>query len=385
MKLPAFLKWNRNKEVITPFSFNKSTRNTEDNQPSPPPQLSIYDLVYHPVVGAALTQIANATSFIPCKWIDDQGNNINNPKLTGLFPNESEIWEFSALNLIVNGNTYGYVSEGEYIPLVNSLIETRGQQLLYRVDDKEIILDPNFLIHSKYLNPFNKSQGLSALLLGKTSIELDSYALRYNRALLVNSATPGGILRIEGTVTPEVKEEIKRAWKRVHQGLQNTGEIAVMESDSGEWIDTSKSSRDMEFIALRKMNREEILACLGVPPMMVGLGTGSYSEARQQRSTFYLNSILPLMKRIDDAITQWIRKQGIQAHLTRDTSSIDNLLNYARDSEIRENYFAGLITLQEARTQMGLEPLDESQLPGPVQQQEGEEAKNYPFALVENQ
>jgi len=72
---------------------------------------------------------------------------------------------------------------------------------IYRVpgSGKEITFDADEIIHFKYPNPLNPYRGLSPVKAAEIAIASDREAAKWNWNFFRNSATPRGVLELEGT------------------------------------------------------------------------------------------------------------------------------------------------------------------------------------------
>ncbi len=68
--------------------------------------------------------------------------------------------------------------------------------------------------------------------------------------------------------------------------------------------DTGTTMKDAQYTELRKMNREEILATIGVPPSVVGLlEYANYSNMEVQQKKFWEDAAMPIFDLIADKVS----------------------------------------------------------------------------------
>jgi hypothetical protein len=70
----------------------------------------------------------------------------------------------------------------------------------------------------------------------------------YNRRFFSQGTAPKGILRISGNNIGDDKlKEFKRQWQMQMSGVYNSWKTPIMESDKMDWIDLTKTNKDMEY------------------------------------------------------------------------------------------------------------------------------------------
>lgn len=159
------------------------------------------------------------------------------------------------------------------------------------------------VIHFKYFNPANDFYGVGPLQAVSTGLVTDLYAMEYNKRFFINSARPDGILTTEQELRKENADRLREQWEEVHSGYDQWHRIAVL-GKGAKYQTTGISQNEMDFIALRKMSREEILAVFGVPPILVGLlEHASYANAKEQEKIFYQVTLIPRLIKLQQQIT----------------------------------------------------------------------------------
>jgi hypothetical protein len=95
---------------------------------------------------------------------------------------------------------------------------------------------------------------------------------------------------------------MKRQWETGHQGISKRGKMGWL-TGGMKFEPLGLSQKDLDFIAGRRFNREEILAVFGVPPAEVGVHEFSnYANAREQARKFWHNTLIPLLVHIEEAL-----------------------------------------------------------------------------------
>lgn len=150
-------------------------------------------------------------------------------------------------------------------------------------------------------DPDDDLQGLSALASIEKTVAIDLFAMDFNGNYFENNAQTGVVFQIKAASETELLRN--RAWlEENYVGTKNAHKPLLLEGD----VEVKKSvatQAEMGFIEGRKMNREEILAVLDVPPEKVGLREDSNrSTAKEGANTFRTESIRPFQSLVEEPI-----------------------------------------------------------------------------------
>lgn len=163
-------------------------------------------------------------------------------------------------------------------------------------------LSASEIIHFRLVNPDSYFLGLGVVAPAKTSAILEFNAQAYNRAFLENDGTPPFIF----TNGPQDETQRKRfwtAWDERHKGPKKANRAGMIWGEMNI-KELGTSPKDAQYIEMRKMNREEILACAGVPPSIVGLlEYANYSNMEVQQRKFWEDTVIPILNIIADKLT----------------------------------------------------------------------------------
>jgi len=134
--------------------------------------------------------------------------------------------------------------------------------IYYPGNGREIFLEPHEIVHFKRFNPFSRFIGLSAIesiaLVAQGDLGMQDWNTRLFRE---NNARLPGILTFEQMVADQtwnkIKEDTREASKsRELLMLRGVGQGGV------QWLQHSVSQREMEFLAGRRANKEEIMTAI---------------------------------------------------------------------------------------------------------------------------
>lgn len=214
------------------------------------------------------------------------------------------------------------------------------------------------VLHFKSWNPLDYLYGLPPICPARDSSDTMMFSDQYNKAFFQNGAEPGGVLSSEQTLDEDNKKEISKGWAKLHQGSRKAHKVAVL--DGGlKWTSTSATHSDMQFPELKRMTREDVLTVFTMPPVMVGVfDEANYSNADVQRRIFWMDCIIPRLKKIEGVINERLVRIWDKTLIVRfDLGSVEEL---AEDTNKRAqadnwNVQAGILTVNEIRKERHLD------------------------------
>lgn len=169
--------------------------------------------------------------------------------------------------------------------------------------------DERFELHEvvqfRYFNPEQPLRGLAPIKPAELEIKQDHRASLFNNAFFVHGAQLGGVLTSDKALNPRQVKEIREQFEARHGGVTKAFKTAVLEGGV-KFTETGVRQRDMQFIQLRHMSRDIILAVLGVPKSEVGvLEDVNRATALVSKRTMWENTIIPKLTYIEDLL--WSR------------------------------------------------------------------------------
>lgn len=146
--------------------------------------------------------------------------------------------------------------------------------------------------------------GYSPVHLHRRTIELGMAAGDYMLNYLKNNARPGMYISHPGRLGDTAQKNLRESWSAVHAGLQNAGKPGVLEE--GMKIETVGSpAKDMEFLAMRKYQTEEIARIYRVPLHLIqSMERATFSNIEHQSIDFAMHTIRPWCKRIEARVNR---------------------------------------------------------------------------------
>jgi HK97 family phage portal protein len=136
-------------------------------------------------------------------------------------------------------------------------------------DGQRIPLELNEVIQLRTPNPSDPYRGLGPVQPLLTTLDSATAADEWNRNFFRNSAEPGGIIQVDKRLSDDEFDEMTSRWNEQHRGVARAHRVAVIEQ--GQWVDRSYSQRDMQFVQLRQVTRDQIMEAYAVSKPMLGI------------------------------------------------------------------------------------------------------------------
>jgi HK97 family phage portal protein len=208
-------------------------------------------------------------------------------------------------------------------------------------------------------NPLDDHYGQSPLEAAASAIDIHNTASRWNKALLDNAARPSGALVYAAggqNMTDQQFDRLRRELEETFQGAGNAGRPMLLEGGL-DWKPLSLTPKDMDFIELKNMAAREIALSLGVPPLVLGLaGDNTHANYAEANRAFWHQSISPLVKRIAQELSQWLRQlTGDDIRLVPDFDAVDAMTT-VREPIWQAVTAANFLSEEEKRAILGFGP-----------------------------
>ena len=189
----------------------------------------------------------------------------------------------------------GGVGNNETLELVGWYNQLDGKQNVE-------VFDPEVVLPILYYNPFNVYSGLSPLYAASISVNAEKKISSWNSSFFKIGMKNPIIIKSKGTLTTEQKAELRKEIRNYYSGIEG-GQGALLLGGNVDFEEVKISTKDVDFIKGKELNREEIAAIYGVPPALLGIfNYSNYSNTREQRQLFWENTLLPQLNLIKDLI-----------------------------------------------------------------------------------
>jgi HK97 family phage portal protein len=217
------------------------------------------------------------------------------------------------------------------------------------------ILPAEDVVMFRYPDPINPTGGISPIRAVAMSADMDTYARAYAASHLRNHAQPTGILTTENELTREQASLLADSWQESHAGRNR---IQVL-GKGAQYQTISAHLKDLEFLNLARVSRDQILAAYHMPASKLGLVEDASRANGEEADRVYSSLCLgPRLRRYHEPITMRVLPR-IGLDPTRYAFEFDPVevadKTFDRDSA-QAAFQAGAITLDEYRERIGFAP-----------------------------
>jgi len=174
----------------------------------------------------------------------------------------------------------------------------------YRNPDGSLTrLDPDEVIFVRRPNPYDSYRGIGPVQSVLAKIESVRYSDEWNRSYFLNSAEPGGIIKINRDLDDDEFRRLQFRWNEAHKGPGNAHRVAILDGEEMDWVERQAAHRDMQFAELQQLNSEQIREAFGFPKPLLGTVTDvNRANAEAAEVVFARWVLVPLLERIKAAL-----------------------------------------------------------------------------------
>lgn len=310
---------------------------------------------------AAITAIADSLSGLNWRLADKQDKEIKHEYSEFITP---DLLQNIAIFMKMTGTAYVWkvMNNRKVLGLsmllpwnISPQIDNNGylKNWIYWDGGKQIILQPEEVMVFAEFNPSQRypyiTRGYSPIQAIAMTIRGEKEIEKRNYAILNNDTPPGMILSTEQAMSKEQIEKVRESREARHSGAENTRKLAILPFGIKP-INLQASPKEMEFVAQQAWDRDKILAIYKVPKAVLGIGEGvNVGNVKAFNQTFASRCIEPLAKKIARVLNDQLFN-GIWFF------EFVNILP-TDEEEIRNHYFAGGITRNEYRQELGYKPI----------------------------
>jgi HK97 family phage portal protein len=213
--------------------------------------------------------------------------------------------------------------------------------------------------------------GCSVIEYARESVGRSTAEEQYNARFWSQGAALKGALVTDNRLTKEAREANKAAWQEAQHGWWNAHKVAMLEGGL-KWTQIGVSARDAQYLEGRQFSVSDIARYFGVPPHMIGdveKSTSWGTGIEQQTIGFLVTTMEPWF-------TLW--EQEIDRQLLYDDDTY--FCEFLRDAMLRADLAArtashrqyvdgGIMSVNEVRAQLNLNPVDGEEYEKPLRAQ----------------
>lgn len=272
---------------------------------------------------------SNAIAMLPVYLMDEKTKKrLHDHPLGGLLwgpPNEAmtrfDYEKLMQCNLDLSGNAYAWIDRDSRTGCPVELISLWPDHVTPYIDQAGALwyiytnprtgemtrLAPEDVLHYKAYST-DGITGISILRRASQSIATGLSAQQYQGDLYANGGRPSGVLSVAADIGGNVevvneagekeiiskKEEIRRAWEKVHSGPGKGFRVAVL--DNGlTYTPTAMNNSDAQFVESEEYRVADVARFFGVPLYLLNAGKQAYSSNEQNSIDLVKHTILPLV------------------------------------------------------------------------------------------
>jgi HK97 family phage portal protein len=222
-----------------------------------------------------------------------------------------EFFETMMLNLVLHGNCYAKITrlDGQIrsiMPLMSSQIEVKLMSdgsvvYLYEADGNVDVLAAESVWHIKLGG--NGVMGKSPLDFGRNMLSVAQAAEQTVTKIYANGGKPSGVLSFDKLLTEAQREAVRSNFGTMTTGTDDR--LLVLEMGM-KFDSVSMSPQDIELLASRKYQTDEIARWFGVPSIMINQNEGTTtlgSSAAEIIGTFYKITLRPYLERFEASVS----------------------------------------------------------------------------------
>ncbi len=257
-------------------------------------------------------------------------------KLVPINPDRVALWEAPDGELFYRVTPFG----------LHEMAELAGQPFLIPFDD---------MFHLRGMS-VNGLLGASRIALARDTIGLTIGQERQAAQFIGSGSKPSGVLSTEQKLDEKTKNRLRDLWKELNAGLANAGRAAILEAGL-KWTPLSLSAQELQFIAARQFQLQEIARLFRIPPHMIGELSRSTNNNIVQQSQEYVNfTISGYTRRWKAKLRQSFGLRADDIHVEFDLTELVRADITARYNAYRVGIMSGFLKPNEARIDDGRDP-----------------------------
>ena len=277
-------------------------------------------------------------------------------KEPNLFQDISSFRRNLLIDYLIDGNIFIYYDGVHlyHLPASKMIIHASEKTYIEKYTYNETItFTPKEIIHIKENSFYSIYRGVSRLKPALRTMVLTKRMREFQDNFFKNGAVPGLVLKSPNTLSEKIKERMIQSWQARYR--PDAGGRRPLILDGGIEIDeiSNVNFRELDFQSAIEENEKIILKALGIPPIL--LDSGNNANLRPNMRLYYLETILPIIRKINFAMERFFGFEIIE-----EASNIPALQPELRD---QASYYqalvnTGIISPNEARAALNFEPVE---------------------------
>lgn len=207
-----------------------------------------------------------------------------------------------------------------------------------------------------------KAPAYSALAAAAALHSIDTFSKAFFERGAINTT----LLQVEGNPLPAEMQRLEAWWKRLVSGVKKAYETVAIRA-SVKPIVIGSAPKDLAMQDLTTAKREDIATAFGIPYSLIFSNASNFATAKQDDLHFYTKTVVPQAEFIAATLTeQWFSRFNLEFKFTPEEMEIFQAQESDKAERLVALYTAGIMTKNEVREQMELEPLPDDPTPEPL-------------------
>lgn len=276
----------------------------------------------------------------------------------------------------VRGEAFGYIDRGvtgagparglwPIYDEVDVVVATREDNphaqvvlgYVVRKGTKRIGLLPSEVLWLRYPHPTKAWHALAPWAAALGAAELDSYARAWQLGEFKNGAKPGTVVYL-GDMDEQAYTRAVADFKTGVEGPENSGKSLLVAGSVPATVSRlTLTPTEMSYLETRARNDDQVFLAFGIRPDYFK-GASTYENQRAAKTALWSDNHLPKLDVLGSEIDRQLLPQANE-EAGFDVSQVDALQENADAiyNRIRGIAYTDTLTMDEARAQLGLEPL----------------------------
>jgi len=274
------------------------------------------------------------------------------------------LWSETMTFLELTGNCYWYVpANGLRAPAEIWIVHSQHMKVIpdkdkfirgyeYRNGANEITFSPDEIVHLKYPNPTDPYYGRATLQAAAESVDAHEARSTAHFNMMRRGVFPGIGLATEQELSEDVIKRLAAQIELKHSTPEKAGRPIVLEKGlKAERLDLAPN--EMALLESSKITRDEILAIFTTPAAVLGISEDVARAAADAMDVMFARyCIAPRLQMLEDQLNQdLLPRYDKKLFCKFDVIMPED--KTARTTELRKDFKAGIITLNEARAESG--------------------------------
>lgn len=356
----------------------------------------LVDVLSHPTVFACLSLISSDIAKMRLELRQEQDDDVwarvDNSAFSPVIrtPNgyqtQQQFYESWVISLLSSGNTYVLLQRDlrgvvvrKYILdpwRVRPLISPDGSVFYeLKTDDLAqvpqspsggVVVPASEIMHDRYKALFHPLVGVSPLYAAGIPAILGLKIQVNSTHFFGNGSHPGGILSAPGAISDDTAARLKAAWDTNFTGA-NAGKVAVV-GDGLKYESMAQPALQSQLNEQWISASQAIADAFKVPFYLVGGPMPTYNNIQAQTVQYFTQCLQPLVSNIEQVIDKGLglspdKISGVRYGVQFNTTDLLWMDSATMMSVIKEGIGAGVLTPNEGRAQVNLEPVEGGDTP----------------------